>query len=485
MKCFNCGNDLPEGVNFCENCGTFISLDEENTVESEMEDVYSSSEEVSEETADEAENNEEVSEMPRELEADKTEQIVPVAYEDEGVYQGYTNETEEEVSSENSSETQEDEEKDEEVSEEAALDSEEDAFSYVEEAEEAEEAEIIDENDDELDEMYLNNKSSKKSGVLIGVLVVILVCVIAGGVFILGDNFSLPAIVKPQETTTESSAVEKTTEKLTEEKTTEEESTEETTEEETTEEVTTEAETTTEEETSVKETEKETTEKETKVPTTKTPTTKVPTTKVPTTKVPTTKVPTTKVPTTKVPTTKVPTTKVPTTTEKYGITDEKVKAPSKYLSQAFTGYVKANGVILRAKPSSEAGRVLYLSVGADLKVMAEENGFYYVRSNRYGVYGWVSKSYVSKNRPEADTTVKVDNLISPDKKYSKVTTKYVVAAEGLRLRKGPGSSYNVIRVIGNGYPVKVIGYSSKVSGWVYVTDTTHGVSGWVSSAYIK
>ena len=184
-------------------------------------------------------------------------------------------------------------------------------------------------------------------------------------------------------------------------------------------------------------------------------------------------------------TTKAPTTNRPATTAKYGITDAKVKAPSKYLSSPFTAYVTTNGVILRANPDSSAERVLYLSVGADLKVLAEENGFYYVRSNRYGVYGWVSKSYASASRPEAQTTVTVPNLVKPDKAYATATVKYVTSTEGLRLRKGPGSNYDVIRVIRSGYPVKVTGYSSKVSGWVYVTDTTHGVSGWVASAYIK
>ena len=118
-------------------------------------------------------------------------------------------------------------------------------------------------------------------------------------------------------------------------------------------------------------------------------------------------------------------------------------------------------------------------------MLARENGFLYVRSNRYSVYGWVSEKYVAKERVEAQTQVTVPNLVKPDKTYGTETVKYVTAAEGLRLRKGPGSNYDVIRVIRKGYPVKVKGYSSKASGWVYVTDTTHGVSGWVSSAYIK
>mgnify|MGYP003298433863 CR=1 FL=1 len=143
----------------------------------------------------------------------------------------------------------------------------------------------------------------------------------------------------------------------------------------------------------------------------------------------------------------------------------------------------AEGVILRSGPAKSYERVLYLSKGADLTVYAKENGYCYVRSNRYGVYGWVSASYASEGRPETDTTKVTKNTVSPDKKYSKAETK--ITLNGLNLRKGPGTEYDVITLIPKNYPVKVIGYKQGISGWVYVTDTTYGYSGWVSSAYIK
>lgn len=144
-----------------------------------------------------------------------------------------------------------------------------------------------------------------------------------------------------------------------------------------------------------------------------------------------------------------------------------------------------NGISLRRAASSSASRILYLSIGNDVKVYGEENGFYYIYSPRYGVYGWVQKQYLAKSRPIAESESKVSGVVAPDKKYSSAKSATVATSQGLRLRKGPGASYDVIRMIGYGYPLKVTGTDSKNPGWVYVTDLTHGVSGWVSAQYIK
>ena len=151
-----------------------------------------------------------------------------------------------------------------------------------------------------------------------------------------------------------------------------------------------------------------------------------------------------------------------------------------------TLYVTEDGVALRTAPNRSAASRLSLSVGADVVVTGEENGYYYVYSNRYGVSGWVSKSYIASSRPVATSERSVSGVASPDVTYSSPKSKTVASdGDGLNLRKGPGTSYGVIRSISDGYPVLVKGTSSSASGWVYVTDTTHGVSGWVSAAYLK
>ena len=159
-----------------------------------------------------------------------------------------------------------------------------------------------------------------------------------------------------------------------------------------------------------------------------------------------------------------------------------VKKPASYLSKSYTGYVTAEGVNLRSKPSTSSDRVLYLSKGADVVVLAKENGFFYIKSNRYGVYGWVSSSYVSDTRPQSESVVQ-KGTVAPDKKYATAEIKYTT--NGLNVRKGPSTSYDIVGLVPISYPVKVIGYKSGVSGWVYVQDTTYGYTGWVSTAYLR
>lgn len=289
--------------------------------------------------------------------------------------------------------------------------------------------------------------------------------------------------VVQDDTTQEPSSEEDTTEEPTTEEPTTEPSTQETTEST--------IETTTEPTTKVTTTKPTTTKPTTTKPTTTKPTTTkpAPTTKPSTTKpvtrpvtTPSTTKPATTKPVTTRPNTTKPVTTKPTTTDKYGINDVTVKKPSSYLAKSYTAYVTAEGVNLRSKPSASSDRVLYLSKGADVVVFAKENGFFYIKSNRYGVYGWVSASYVSETRPQSESVVQ-SGTVAPDKKYATAEIKYTT--NGLNIRKGPSTSYDVIGLVPISYPVKVIGYKSGVSGWVYVQDTTYGYTGWVSTAYLK
>ncbi len=318
---------------------------------------------------------------------------------------------------------------------------------------------------------------------------VLMIVIVAAGVLVAFSDRILPAIqpttdsvTSSEEDTTEASSEEDTTEAESEEDTTEPESEEDTTEAES-EEDTTEAES--EEDTTEASSKEDTTESTTQQTTTQittAPTTTQPTTQAPTTAAPTTQ-PVTQAPTTTAPTTTQPTTQAPTTTNPYGINDVEVVVPDVYYSQAKTLYCTEEGVVFRSGPSVKYDRVLYLSKGADLTVLGEKDGFCYARSNRYGVYGWVSKAYLSESRPETEGTTVHSGTVTPDKYYETAQIKYTI--DGLNLRKGPGTDYGVVSLIIKGYPVKVIGYSSKVSGWVYVTDMTYGVSGWVSAAYLK
>ena len=336
---------------------------------------------------------------------------------------------------------------------------------YYEEEEEYEDITPVEDED----------TGKKKNGKgLAAAAAIFIICVVCAGAYALKDY--IPVIAPSEATTDIQSTIAPSEEDTTEEETTEEESTEETTEEASTEETTEEI--TTEEVT----TEVTTTENEV-VSTTK-PTTTAPTTTKPvtTTRPVTTKpVTTTRPATTKPVTTKPATTKPNTTTDPYGINDVTVKKPSSYV-KSYTGYVTAEGLNMRAKPTTSSDRVLYLSKGADVKVIAKENGFLYVYSNRYGVSGWVSAAYISTSRPVETTSKLYTGTVQPD---VKTAAKTMHTTYSLNIRKGPSTSYPSVQIIATGYPVKVIGSKSGVSGWVYVTDLTYGVSGWVSTAYLK
>ncbi len=316
------------------------------------------------------------------------------------------------------------------------------------------------------------NFATKKINPVVAALLMIVV--VAACVLVAFSDRILPAIQPTTDAvSTEPSSEEDTTEASSEEDTTEASSEEDTTEA-LSEEDTTEA--SSEEDTTEPSSEEDTTESTTEQTTTQGTT-------AASTTAPSTTQPTTQAPTTAAPTTTQPTTQVPTTTNPYGINDVEVIVPDVYYSQAKTLYCTEEGVVFRSGPSVKYDRVLYLSKGADLTVLGEKDGFCYAKSNRYGVYGWVSKAYLSEDRPESEGTTVHSGTVTPDKYYETAQIKYTL--DGLNLRKGPGTDYGVVSLIIKGYPVKVIGYSSKVSGWVYVTDMTYGVSGWVSAAYLK
>lgn len=498
MKCINCGHELEPGSGFCENCGMLMSLDDNYGAEdtTEATDIFSEAAAYTEQTAEQAAESqaEEYTsdkETAEELETDETEEFV----ESEAV-----SEEEAAVSDPEPDEAESDAQPEEESEEEAEAvpvitrtDTDEDEpFDAAQDDDEPFDADAYEQDaQSDKDDMYITAKGRKKGVIAAAVMIIVLAAVVALGVKIIKNNFDIKPVIgstaevtdKDTETD-EADETDKATEKETEEadETTEAEETEKETEEAT--EETTEKATTEKEEPS--QTERETegkTDEASAKPTTTAPSTTAPTTTAPSTTAPSTTAPSTTAPSaTRTPST---TQRPSTTANPYGFNDVTVQKPGSTSSETYKVYSTVEGLNLRSGPSASSERVVYLPLGTSCTVYASQNGFLYVRSDRYGVYGWVSADYVSKSRPESKTTAAVSNLVSPDKTYSKAQTKHVNAAEGLRLRKGPGASYDIILLIDNGFPVKVIGYSSKVSGWVYVTDTTHGVSGWVSSAYIK
>lgn len=547
MKCSNCGHELEPGSGFCENCGMIISLDGDENIQQTPSDIYSAEPfEAESEQSPVTQNGQEnpayvETESPRELEADATEQIVPVfeypekedetenfaepepeaepqpeleqkpdrSVDNSDIYTADSlSETTEFEEDEDEYEKQEQDATDYGQPEEPYNDEEQDTAQPEDEQTEEDDGSDDGEPDEEdgLDDMYVTSSKSKKNSVIIAVLIVALIAVTAGGAVMIKDNFSkVPVNALTSETQTTAAQKESaTTKKAPETDRTEKNETTDEATEETTDREPDEQETTAENEQAVTEPSEENTtgkpdvtgdktpvkENTTKrdVSTTKSTTAAKPTTtrqvvtNPPTTKPITTTKPTTTKPTTTKPTTTKPTeTKPETTTDPYGFGTDKVQKPGAYLAAGarYTVYVNVSSLTMRSKPDQQASKVVYVSIGEDLTVYGkEENGFLYVRSNRYGVYGWVAERYVSKTRPTAEETVVVPGIVKPDKKYSSPKTMYVNVHVGIRLRKAPETDAASVRTLSYGFPVKVTGYSSADSGWVYVTDITHGVTGW-------
>ncbi len=475
MKCSFCGHELDPGSNFCPECGTMMSVDEEVPAVSQ--------EQKYEPDSAEAYSKEEGVNEPSSAESDEEELLVPeYVPHTEDAFEDYNtirrNEEEAEAAKESEKQTA-----DEEDDPFAELHPDSKPVSFKEEKkEEPKEVSSFDDDDD----MYVKPSKSKKGGVTIAVLVVVLVAVIAGGAYAVKKNggdilsvFKKPSISSTSDSSdtsesTSSSTSSSTSESTTEKKTTEEKSTDKTTEKDSKESTTKKDEKTTGKEST------------TKAPTSSETTRPAQTTKTDSTTTRPYTTTTTHAYTTKPQNTTTHTyTTRPATTSSPATTAETLKKPTKYYSSAVTRYASENGISIRLRPSLSSSVRASISVGGEVKVYAEENGFYYVYYARYGVYGWVNGKYLSKERPVADSEVKVSGVVKPDKTYSTVETKTVTTSDGLRLRKGPGTNYDTIRFLGKGYPVAVKGTSSKNPGWVYVTDITRGVSGWVSAAYIK
>lgn len=505
MKCPFCGSELEAGAGFCPNCGTILSLDNEFVSPVQPEPAPPVQPEASEAAAPEAAAPaaaEPLHGMPQYVsptfEAYEPAQTytVPETYDPETDDDDPFRELHPDLDDTppapapvvippeaKISDTQP-----------VALEGSIPVYEPTEEIELPADAEEAQETDG-LGDMYVTGGKGKK-GKVAALLVVLLLAAAAVGAwyYMKSENPFFRPSTEPSGVVIDSteSTAEPTTEPTTEDTTDESASDEDTTDESTSDESTSDEDTTDEltssEPDSVTDISADENELTAPADTTAPLDTTTPTTAEPTTKAPTT----TARPTTTAPrTTARPTTTAPRTTARPSTTRTPTTQPANTLQRptstfaAKTMYVSTNGVALRYAPNSASANRVSLSVGADVRVTAEENGYCYVYSNRYGVSGWVKKQYLGDSRPVARTQQTVAGVVAPDVTEDGGTKTVSTGGSSLNLRKGPGTNYDVIRAVGDGYPVQIKGKSSTVPGWVYVTDITRGVSGWVSAAYLN
>ncbi len=130
------------------------------------------------------------------------------------------------------------------------------------------------------------------------------------------------------------------------------------------------------------------------------------------------------------------------------------------------------GLNLRKGPGTSYSVIKTLSKGTAVTVHSSSNGWSKISVN--GVEGYVSTSFLSSTNPSTNSSTSNETTSTP------TTTMYVTPDAGLNLRKGPGTSYSVIKTLSKGTAVTV---HSSNNGWSNVS--ANGVEGYVSTSYLS
>ena len=130
------------------------------------------------------------------------------------------------------------------------------------------------------------------------------------------------------------------------------------------------------------------------------------------------------------------------------------------------------GLNLRKGPGTSYSVIRTLSKGTAVTVHSSSNGWSKISVN--GVEGYVSTSFLSSTNPSTNSSTSNETTSTP------TTTMYVTPDAGLNLRKGPGTSYSVIKTLSKGTAVTV---HSSNNGWSKVS--VNGVEGYVSTSYLS
>ena len=136
-----------------------------------------------------------------------------------------------------------------------------------------------------------------------------------------------------------------------------------------------------------------------------------------------------------------------------------------------TKVVTGSSVNLRKGPGTSYTVIKALSRGTEVGYISESNGWAKVNYN--GTIGYMSAKYLGSESTQAPS----DNNQSSTEETVKATK--VVTGSSVNLRKGPGTSYTVIKALGRGTEV---GYISESNGWAKVN--YNGTIGYMSASYL-
>ena len=150
--------------------------------------------------------------------------------------------------------------------------------------------------------------------------------------------------------------------------------------------------------------------------------------------------------------------------------DDNYASGTDYFDSRYSVYATAS-VNLRSGASTGTAVIKTLSRGTKLTAMGKNNGFYLVQTGD-GTQGYVSGSYVSRNKVSVGSS-------SASSSSSSASTK-TVSASYVNMREGGGLSYDVVRVLPRGTKVTVL---KKGNYWTRVS--YKGTTGWIKNTYLK
>lgn len=138
-------------------------------------------------------------------------------------------------------------------------------------------------------------------------------------------------------------------------------------------------------------------------------------------------------------------------------------APEKII----TGVVTGDGVNVRKGPGTSYGVIGSVNKGQSVRIWKEENGWTMIDNDK-----WISSQYVQTGEASAPAASAPAATPEPAKEIMGT-----IVGHGVRVRKGPGTTYDVIGTVNDGQSVRVW---TESRGW-YMIDTDK----WVFAQYVR
>ncbi|MBR5804912.1 MAG: SH3 domain-containing protein [Clostridia bacterium] len=155
----------------------------------------------------------------------------------------------------------------------------------------------------------------------------------------------------------------------------------------------------------------------------------------------------------------------PTASPRVPTSSEKKKA--KY------GVLNNDGVNLRSGPSTDYERIGNYNKGATMAVYAKDGDFYFVKMDKDGKVGFMSKKFITVSDTATVT-------IPPNAPSDAVSGK--ISASKVALRTGPNKSDSAIKELKRGAALFIY---YRIGEFYYVEDVASGKKGFAYAAYVS